>query len=109
MLATLYQELCWTTELDKMSTNGHMLLLHRWNFGPSYVGLLKQLEDIWLLLDKCSKVEDVKVSLVVYATMEMHKSDQVMRQFGWRQNILPPLQDIEALHKFDLRRETHEN
>ncbi|MBA0553349.1 hypothetical protein Golob_012537 [Gossypium lobatum] len=82
MLATLYRELCWTTELDKMSTNGRMILLQSW---------------------------DAKVSLVVYATMEMHKFDQVMRQFGWRQNILPPLEDIEALHKFDLRRETDEN
>ncbi|MBA0583251.1 hypothetical protein Gorai_014116, partial [Gossypium raimondii] len=35
--------------------------------------------------------------------MEIHKSDQVMRQFGWRQNILPPLQDIEALHKSEPR------
>ncbi|KAK5819362.1 hypothetical protein PVK06_024353 [Gossypium arboreum] len=36
----------------------------------------------------------------------MHKSDRVMWQFGWRQNIPSPSQDIEALHKLDSRGKT---
>ncbi|KAG8485788.1 hypothetical protein CXB51_019133 [Gossypium anomalum] len=78
-----------------------------WNHGPSYVILLNELEDVRLLLDQYSEIEfewmsyadpeiiscfppemldnwkmwDVKVLLVVYAAMEMHRH----RQFGYRQ------------------------
>lgn len=41
--------------------------------------------------------------LVVYATVEMHESDRVLRQFGWRQQILPSSQDMKELHKVDMR------
>ncbi|KAG8483320.1 hypothetical protein CXB51_022553 [Gossypium anomalum] len=76
----------------------------RWNHGPSYVGLPTKLQDIWLLLDQRSKVEfewtpyedpaiqevileeffvnpniwHMKVSLVVYITIEMHETNRVL-------------------------------
>ncbi|MBA0810633.1 hypothetical protein Gohar_002605, partial [Gossypium harknessii] len=87
-------------------------VLDKWNHGASYVGLPEQLEDIRLLLDQRPKSEsmwDVNVPLIVYATMEMHESDRVIQQFGWRQKILPPPYDMEALHKLDLRGKTNEN
>ncbi|MBA0880363.1 hypothetical protein Goshw_015503, partial [Gossypium schwendimanii] len=43
------------------------------------------------------------VPLIVYATMEMHKTDRVMRQFGFRQTILPSPQYIEELHNVNLQ------
>ncbi|KAH1128895.1 hypothetical protein J1N35_000273 [Gossypium stocksii] len=49
------------------------------------------------------------VSLIVYATMEMIKSDGVMWQFGWRQKIPSPPPEIKAPHKFDLQGKTNEN
>ncbi|KAH1038977.1 hypothetical protein J1N35_040720 [Gossypium stocksii] len=52
---------------------------------------------------------DVNVPLIVYAMVEIHESDRVMRQFGWRQKILPPPRDMEALHKLDLRGKADEN
>ncbi|MBA0830040.1 hypothetical protein Goarm_014592, partial [Gossypium armourianum] len=60
----------------------------------------------WLLLDQCTEVE---VSLIVKATVEMHKLDRVMRQFGWRQKILLPPRDMKALHKLDLWGKTNKN
>ncbi|MBA0789455.1 hypothetical protein Gotri_027553 [Gossypium trilobum] len=47
--------------------------------------------------------KDAKVSLTVYAMVEMHKLNQVMRQFGRRQQIPPPPRDIEELHKVNLQ------
>ncbi|MBA0855121.1 hypothetical protein Goshw_009451 [Gossypium schwendimanii] len=42
----------------------------------SYVGLLNELRDMQLLLDQRLEAEHVKVLLVVYATVEIHKSDR---------------------------------
>ncbi|MBA0828162.1 hypothetical protein Goarm_012875 [Gossypium armourianum] len=101
----------------------------------SYVGLLEELEDIRLLLDQQSEAEfewtsysdlrirecipfeflvnpniwHVKVPLIVFATIEMHKSDQMMRQFGFRQTLLSSPQDIGALQEVDLRGRTDED
>ncbi|MBA0556031.1 hypothetical protein Golob_026172 [Gossypium lobatum] len=87
----------------------------RWNHEPGYVELSDELRDIQLLLDQRSKVEfewtsysdstiqecilskfmvnpniwHMKVSLVVYTTLEMHESDRVLRQFEFRQSIPP--------------------
>ncbi|MBA0753130.1 hypothetical protein Gogos_020783, partial [Gossypium gossypioides] len=75
-----------------------------WNHSASYVGIPTALEDIRLLLDQRSEAytpyEDltiravtpdeffqnlniwhVKVPLVNYATVEMHQTDRVLRQF----------------------------
>ncbi|MBA0814055.1 hypothetical protein Gohar_019902 [Gossypium harknessii] len=41
--------------------------------------------------------------MLIYTIVEMHEFDRVMRQFEFRQTILPPPQDIGALHKVDLR------
>ncbi|MBA0753129.1 hypothetical protein Gogos_020783, partial [Gossypium gossypioides] len=80
-----------------------------WNHSASYVGIPTALEDIRLLLDQRSEAyfqwtpyEDltiravtpdeffqnlniwhVKVPLVNYATVEMHQTDRVLRQFGF--------------------------
>ncbi|MBA0648221.1 hypothetical protein Goklo_015985 [Gossypium klotzschianum] len=82
-----------------------------------YVGLPEELEDIRLLLDQQSETDflvnpniwHMKVPLIVFATMEMHKSDRLMRQFGFRQTFLSSPQDIRALHKVDLRGRTDED
>ncbi|KAK5793079.1 hypothetical protein PVK06_034215 [Gossypium arboreum] len=84
-----------------------------WNHRQSYVGLLKELQDIRLLLDqrlkaefewtsysdpriqKCISfkflvnlsIEHVNMPLVVYATVEMHELDRVMWKFRFRQTI----------------------
>ncbi|MBA0650845.1 hypothetical protein Goklo_018223, partial [Gossypium klotzschianum] len=78
-----------------------------WNHSTSYVGIPNAFEDIRLLLDQRSKAQfqwtsyedskiravipdelfqnlniwHVKVSLVNYATVEMHQTDRVLRQF----------------------------
>ncbi|MBA0820817.1 hypothetical protein Gohar_022073, partial [Gossypium harknessii] len=68
--------------------DGWMLLLQSWNHGSTYVELLEELQDIRLLLDQRLEAEHMKVPLVVYATVEMHKLDRVMRQLRFRQTIL---------------------
>ncbi|MBA0560993.1 hypothetical protein Golob_017855 [Gossypium lobatum] len=83
--------------LDKSRNLIHL----RWNFGASYVGLPEQLKDIRLLLDQCleavmsyadlaivkcipsenlanQSMWDANVPLVVYATVEIHESIQVI-------------------------------
>ncbi|MBA0876691.1 hypothetical protein Goshw_001606 [Gossypium schwendimanii] len=88
-------------------------LITRWNHLASYARLPASLEDIRLLLDQQSEAQfqwtpyedpairvvipneyfqnpnawHVKVALVNYATVEMHQSDRVLRQFGFRQPI----------------------
>ncbi|KAK5771757.1 hypothetical protein PVK06_047999 [Gossypium arboreum] len=69
----------------------------------SHVGLPEELEDIQLLLDQRPKDDHMKVPLIVYAKVEVHESDRGMRQFEFRQTILPSPQDIELLYKVDLR------
>ncbi|KAG8485719.1 hypothetical protein CXB51_019081 [Gossypium anomalum] len=80
-------------------------LVTRWNHGPSHMGLPAKLQDIQLLLDQQSEVElewmryedptirevipdeffvnsniwHVNVPLVVYATIEIHETDRVLR------------------------------
>ncbi|KAG8489765.1 hypothetical protein CXB51_017958 [Gossypium anomalum] len=80
-----------------------------WNHWPSYVGLPDELRDMRLLLDQRSKAKHVKVPLVVYATVEIHKSDRVLRQFRFKQSIQVALQDLEDLHHVDLQERTDEN
>ncbi|MBA0776737.1 hypothetical protein Gotri_011694 [Gossypium trilobum] len=45
----------------------------------------------------------VKVPLVVYATIEMHNTDRVLRKFGFRQSILVAHQKLNDLRRIDLR------
>ncbi|MBA0780213.1 hypothetical protein Gotri_004343, partial [Gossypium trilobum] len=96
-----------------------------WNHGPSYVGLLDELRDMRLLLDQQLEAKfewtpysdpaiqecipskflvnpniwHIKVPLVVYVIVEMHKSDKVLQQFGFRQSIPVAPQDLENLHR----------
>ncbi|MBA0749331.1 hypothetical protein Gogos_003276 [Gossypium gossypioides] len=105
------------------------LIGDKWNHGSSYVGLPEVLEDIRLLLDQLLSAEfewmsytdidvisyillkvlrnrwmrDANVPFIVYATVEIHESDRVLRQFGWRQRIPSPPQDLKDLHKMDMR------
>ncbi|KAH1046843.1 hypothetical protein J1N35_037627 [Gossypium stocksii] len=97
--------------------------------------LLKELEDIRLLLDQHLEVEfewmpyadsdiiscistealdnrgmwDTKVSLIVYAMVEMQESNQVIQQFGWRKQIPLPPQDLKELHKVGMRGKNDED
>ncbi|MBA0843204.1 hypothetical protein Goarm_000415 [Gossypium armourianum] len=51
----------------------------------------------------------MKVSLVVYVTIEMHELDRVLRQFEFKQSILVAPQDLDDLHPIDLRGRSDEN
>ncbi|KAG8494304.1 hypothetical protein CXB51_011621 [Gossypium anomalum] len=101
----------------------------RWNYSVGYVGIPTTLEDIWLLLDQRSTTQfqwtlyedpvirvvipneffknlniwHVKVSLVNYATVEMHQTDRVLRRFRFRQPISVVLEVLDDEHKIDLR------
>ncbi|MFQ6624159.1 hypothetical protein Gotur_003471 [Gossypium turneri] len=107
VLATLYREMCEATPPNKAKIGGCLSLLQswaqfrfpflhprvnhpytfplitRWNHPASYIGIPTALEDIRLLLDQRSEVQHVKVPLVNDATIEMHQTDRVLRQFGF--------------------------
>ncbi|KAH1057165.1 hypothetical protein J1N35_035230 [Gossypium stocksii] len=93
-----------------------------WNHSASYVRIPTSLKDIRLLLDQQSDTQDptirvvipdeyfqnpntwhVKVLLVNYATVEMHQSDRVLRQFRFRQLIPVAPEVFNNEHKVDLR------
>ncbi|KAG8472749.1 hypothetical protein CXB51_034648 [Gossypium anomalum] len=102
---------------------------NEWNHSASYVGIPTSLEDIQLLLDQRSKAEfqwtsyedlairavipdelfqnpnvwHVKVPLVNYATVEMHQSDRVLRQFEFRQPISVAPEVFDEEHKVNLQ------
>ncbi|MBA0778461.1 hypothetical protein Gotri_006323 [Gossypium trilobum] len=96
MLATWYQEMCDETPPNKAKIGGCLSLLQLWvqfHFPflhprvnhpytfpliTSYIGIPTALKDIRLLLDQRSEVQ---VSLVNYATVKMHQTDRVLRQF----------------------------
>ncbi|MBA0713602.1 hypothetical protein Golax_012627, partial [Gossypium laxum] len=76
-------------------------LITRWNHSASYAGIRTALEDIQFLLDQRSEAQalipdelfqnlnswHVKVSLVNYATVEIHWTDRMLRQFRFQQPI----------------------
>ncbi|MBA0656009.1 hypothetical protein Goklo_008414, partial [Gossypium klotzschianum] len=98
------------------------------NHSASYVGIPTALEDIWLLLDQRSEAQfpwtpyedpkirsvildeffqnpniwHVKVLLVNNATVEMHQTNRVLRQFGFRQLILMAPEMFDDKHKIDV-------
>ncbi|MBA0730251.1 hypothetical protein Golax_023325, partial [Gossypium laxum] len=49
-----------------------------------------------------SNIWHVKVPLVNYATVEMHQTDRVLRQFGFQQSILVTPEVLNDEHKIDL-------
>ncbi|MFQ6651646.1 hypothetical protein Gotur_023888, partial [Gossypium turneri] len=73
MLATLYREMCRATKPNKAKIRGCLSLLQSW---ARYVGIPTALEDMRLLLEQRSEVH---VSLVNYATVDMHQTDRVLR------------------------------
>ncbi|MBA0643926.1 hypothetical protein Goklo_028168, partial [Gossypium klotzschianum] len=101
-----------------------------WNYPASYIGIPTALEDIRLLSDQRSEAQfqwtpyedsviravipdeffqnlnfwHVKVPLVNDATIEMHQTDRVLRQFGFRQLILKALEVLDKEYKIDLRK-----
>ncbi|XP_052878956.1 protein MAINTENANCE OF MERISTEMS-like [Gossypium arboreum] len=77
VLATLYREMCGATRLNKA-----------------------KIGDIRLLLEQQSEAQ---VPLVNFAIVEMHQSDRVLRQFGFRQLIPVAPEVLDDHHKIDLR------
>ncbi|MBA0786615.1 hypothetical protein Gotri_026961, partial [Gossypium trilobum] len=49
------------------------------------------------------KEQYAQVPLVVYATIEMHEADRVLRQFRFQQSIHVAPQELDDLHRIDLR------
>ncbi|MBA0779591.1 hypothetical protein Gotri_003834, partial [Gossypium trilobum] len=102
VLATLYREMYETTPPNKAKIRGCLSLLQSWarfhflflrprvnhpytfSLITSYVGIRTAFEDVQLLLGQRSEAQ---VSLVNYATIEIHHMDRVLRQFGFRQSI----------------------
>ncbi|KAG8473281.1 hypothetical protein CXB51_035204 [Gossypium anomalum] len=105
-------------------------LVHlRWNHSASYIGIPITLEDIRLLLDQRqeahfqwtpyedptiravipdeffqnSNIWHVKVLFVNYATIEMHQTDRVLRQFGFQKLIPVAPEVLDDEHKIDLQ------
>ena len=48
-------------------------------------------------------VSRATIPIICFATVEIHKADRVMRQFGLRQNIPPDPVNLNQVHKDDLR------
>ncbi|KAK5772735.1 hypothetical protein PVK06_049029 [Gossypium arboreum] len=104
-------------------------LITRWNHPASYVGIPTALEDIQLLLEQWLEaqfqwtpyedltirviipdeffqkpnIRHVKASLVNYATVEMHQTNRMLRQFGFRKLIFKELEVLNDEHKINLR------
>ncbi|KAK5771603.1 hypothetical protein PVK06_047828 [Gossypium arboreum] len=97
-----------------------------WNHSVNYVGIPTALEDIRLLLDQRLEVHTlykdpaiwviipdkffqnlniwhVKVTLVNYATVEMHKTNRLLRQFRFQQLIPVTPEVLDNEHEIDLR------
>ncbi|KAH1122880.1 hypothetical protein J1N35_006040 [Gossypium stocksii] len=89
--------------------NGGWIKMGWWNHLASYVGISTSFEDIRFLLGQRSEVQfqwttyEDQVPLVNYATMEMHQSDRVLRQFRFLQLIPMALEMFDDGHKIDLR------
>ncbi|MBA0672191.1 hypothetical protein Goklo_029440 [Gossypium klotzschianum] len=105
------------------------IYLIRWKHPASYARLPTSLEDIRLLLDKRSEAQfqwtpyedpairavipdeyfqnpnawHVKVPLVNFSIVEMHQSNRVLRQLGFRQPISVAPEVLDDHHKIDLR------
>ncbi|KAG8482226.1 hypothetical protein CXB51_026956 [Gossypium anomalum] len=132
VLATLYKEMCGAMRPNKAKIGGCLSLLQswaRWNHSTSYVGIPTSLEDMRLVLNQRSEAQfqwtpyedlairavisdeflqnpntwHVNVALVNYATVEMHQSDRVLRQFGFRQPIPVAPEVFDDEHKVDLQ------
>ena len=56
-----------------------------------------------LITAKVSPVSRAVVPLICFATVEFHQADRVMRQFGFRQGIPSEPQNLDELHKEDMR------
>ncbi|KAH1039377.1 hypothetical protein J1N35_041120 [Gossypium stocksii] len=102
---------------------------HTFPLITSYVGIPTSLEDVRLLLDQRSEAQfewtpyedptiravipdeffqnlniwHVKVPMVTYAIVEMHQSDRVLRQFGFRQPIPVTPEKLDDEHEINLR------
>ncbi|MBA0602460.1 hypothetical protein Gorai_002640, partial [Gossypium raimondii] len=76
-------------------------------------GILVKLEDIRLTLYQQAEEKDeflancsiwhMKVPLIVFATVKMHESNRVMRQFRCTQCIPLQPQELNDLHKIDMQ------
>ena len=61
---------------------------------------------IVFITDEFSPVSRVVIPLICFATVEFHQVNWVMRQFGFRQSIPSEPQNLDELHKEDMRGRT---
>ncbi|KAG8478879.1 hypothetical protein CXB51_028740 [Gossypium anomalum] len=130
VLATLYREMYGATRSNKAKTRGCLSLLQSWaqfrfpilhprvnhsyTFPLIYIPTNNEFQ--WTPYEDPAirvvipddffqnlNIWHVKVPLVNYAIVEMHQSDKVLRQFGFRQPILVEPEVLDDEHKVDLR------
>ncbi|KAG8478547.1 hypothetical protein CXB51_028299 [Gossypium anomalum] len=125
MLATLYREMCGATRPNKVKIGGCLSLLQSWarfcfpfftssSGPPIYIPTHNEFQ--WtpyedpairaIIPDEYLQNPNdwhVKVPLVNFAIVEMHQSDRVLRQFGFRQPIPVAPEVLDDHHKIELR------
>ncbi|KAH1130111.1 hypothetical protein J1N35_001489 [Gossypium stocksii] len=83
VLATLYREMCGATVPNKAKIRVRAVIPDEFLQNPN----------IW----------HVKAPMITYAIVEMHQSDRVLRQFGFRQSIPMTPEKLDDEHDIDLR------
>ncbi|KAH1039560.1 hypothetical protein J1N35_041303 [Gossypium stocksii] len=102
VLSTLYWELCLAMQPNKMSNGGCLFELMSYA-DPDIISCIP----LKVLANR--EMWHVKVPFIVYAMVKIHESNQVLRQFGYRQRIPPPPRDMNELHKIDMRGKNNED
>ncbi|KAK5824391.1 hypothetical protein PVK06_019163 [Gossypium arboreum] len=106
VLATLYREMCGATPPNKAKIGDIRLLLDQRSEAQFQWTPYEDLTIRPVILKEFFQnlnIWHVKVSLVNYAIVEMHQTDIVLQQFGFRQPIPKEVDVLDDKHRIDLR------